>query len=190
MIADAQAQTAQRTVENDGQLKFTLDSGATDYMVNKKSYFNNLKRISPISIAIAKDGESLVAKERGDITVKTFQDDDNSSRIMDEVLYVKDLKCNLMSIDRLCDKGYEVTFKKDGATITKDGQAQFKAYRNGSLYEVDFKIEKNVFAGIANETLNKFSQTLWHSRLCHLNVFHMKKLITEDMEWRKSKGTQ
>lgn len=146
MIAETQAQAAQRTVEDDDLLKLMLDSGATDDMVKKQSYFNSLERIPPVSITIAKDGDSLVAKEMGNISVKTFQDGDNPCHTIPDALFVKGLKHNLLSVGKLCDKGYEVTFKKTEAVISKNGKAQFTATRNGSLYEVEFMDERNVFA--------------------------------------------
>lgn len=185
MIADAKAAAraaANCTTRDDGNLKFVLDSGSTDYMVNNKSYFDDLKKIDPINIAIAKEGEMLVAKECGNISVKTFQEGKDTKRTISDVLFVKDLKCNLMSIGKLCDKGFEVTFTKHGATISKDGQEQFTANRNGSLYEIEFQVEKDAFAGVADEeSRNKLAQSLWHQRLCHLNVFDMRKLIVQDM---------
>lgn len=180
MIADAQA--AHCTTRDDGNLKFVLDSGSTDYMVNDKSYFDDLKQIDPIKIAIAKDGEMLEAKQCGNISVKTVQNGESTNRTMSDVLFVKDLKCNLMSIGKLCDRDYEVTFTKHGARISKDGQVQFTANRNGSLYEVEFQVKKDAFAGVADEwSRKKQIQSLWHQRLCHLNVFDMKKLITQEM---------
>lgn len=92
------------------------------------------------------------------------------------VLFVEDLKCNLMSVARLCDKGYEVIFRKNEATVYKDGKTVFVANRNGMLYEASFQVEK-AFAGVADGD----NQKLWHSRLAHLNVYDMKKLITNDM---------
>lgn len=174
-IVDSQAQSAQCNVE--GELKFVMDSGATDYMVNDKSYFDEMNGIKPISIAVAKDGAKLISRERGNISVKTIHMHDSPSRTIKNVLYVEDLKCNLMSVARLCDKGYEVTFNKNGAMVSKNGETVFVASRNGMLYEVIFQVEKKVFAGIADEN----SQNLWHSRLCHLNVYDMKKLITNEM---------
>lgn len=173
LIVDAQAQAAECNEE--GKLKFVMDSGATDYMVNDKSYFGEVNEIKPISIAVAKDGAKLVSKEKGNISVKTSQN--SPSRSIKDVLYVEHLKCNLMSVARLCDKGYEVTFKKNGATVSKDGETIFMAERKGMLYEATFQVEKTVFAGTANEN----NQSLWHSRLCHLNVFDMRKLINNEM---------
>lgn len=120
MIVDSQAQVTQRNVE--GQLNFVMDSGATDYMVNDKSFFDELKGTEPISIAVAKDGASLVSKESGNISMKAFHGQDLSNRTIKNVLYVKDLKCNLMFIARLCDKGYEVTFRKNEATVSKNSE--------------------------------------------------------------------
>lgn len=81
-----------------------------------------------------------------------------------------------MSVARLCDKGYEVIFRKNEATVYKDGKTVFAANRNGMLYEATFQVEK-AFAGVADGD----NQKLWHSRLAHLNVYDMKKLITNDM---------
>lgn len=98
------------------------------------------------------------------------------SRTIKNVLFVEDLKCNLMSVARLCDKGYEVTFRKNEATVHKDGETAFTANRNGMLYEATLQVEK-AFAGI----VDRDSQKLWHARLAHLNVYDMKKMIANDM---------
>lgn len=82
-----------------------------------------------------------------------------------------------MSIARLCDKGHEVVFKKDVATVSKDGKTVFRANRNGMLYEAIFQVEKTAFASVTDDD----SQSLWHSRLCHLNIYDMKKLMANEM---------
>lgn len=173
LIVDSQAQVTQ--CNTNGEVKFIMDSGATDYMVNDNSFFDVSNEIKPISIAVAKDGASLVSNESGTISVKTSHD--KSSRSIKNVLYVKGLKCNLMSIARLCDEGYEVTFRKNEATVSKGGEIVFVANRKGMLYEVSFQVEKKVFAGIANDE----KRNLWHARLCHLNIHDMKRMVTKEM---------
>jgi len=42
---------------------------------------------------------------------------DKNNLLIHDVLYVKDLKHNLLSISQLCDKGYQVIFKPNSSEI-------------------------------------------------------------------------
>lgn len=164
------------------EITFVMDSGATDDMCNDKKYFNNLVDIDGINISVAKKNEKITATEQGDILVKTFFDGDSETKKMQNVLYVRDLNCNLLSIRKLAKRGYKIVFEGDCATASKNGKTQFVAHAKGNLYEVTFHVDHDAFAGIAGEdNLMKFSQDLWHFRLGHLNVFDMKKLIDHGM---------
>lgn len=171
-----------KSVDGYEQIHLVLDSGATNHIVNNKAFFDNLEGIEPIIISTAKSGAPLVAKQRGDISIKTFFNGDCSTRTIRNVLYVENLKCNLMSIRQLTDKGYRITFNGDDGFISKNGKDVFAARRDGQLYRTTFHIERSVFAGIADvEKLNKASQNLWHFRLGHLNVNDMKRMVNQNM---------
>lgn len=162
---------------------FVLDSGATDHMANDKDYFDDLSSIDGKNISVAKKNEKISVNQQGDILVKTFQSGDSSIKTMKDVLYSKDLKCNLMSIRRLTRNGYKVVFENDDATVMKNDAIIFiaRAKPNG-LYEVELQIEHNIFAGIAGEkNVNRLTQDLWHFRLGHVNVCDLKKMIHNKM---------
>ena len=56
---------------------------------------------------------------------------------IDDVLLVKGLKHNLLSISQLCDSGYDVTFNKDMCIIhNKDNSSAFSTKRQGNLYRI------------------------------------------------------
>lgn len=95
---DVQANSAQRS-EYMSRIKFVLYSGATQHMVNDKRYFVELEDIDNVNISVAKKNESITAKQQGDISVKTFYGNDTSPKTMKNVLFVKDLKCNLYNIN-------------------------------------------------------------------------------------------
>lgn len=87
-----------------------------------------------------------------------------------------------MSIRSLTKKGYSVVFEGDVAYVSLNGNRQFEAHLNGRLYEVVLHADQNVFAGFSGENkLNKFSQSLWHFRMGHLNAVDMKKMINQRM---------
>lgn len=162
-------------------IKFILDSGATDHMVNKKRYFCELSGMSRLTISVAKKNQRLVAKQQGNITVETFYDGLNKTRTIKNVLFVPDLQCNLLSVQRLMNNGFEITFKNKCAYIMLNGITQFVAHQKGKLYEVIFHIKQDIFAGVAAGHLNGASNNLWHFRLGHLNAPDMKKLISKEM---------
>lgn len=82
---------------SDTQIKFIMDSGATDHMANKEKYFADLNEIDDINISVAKKNESICAQHKGDIHVKTTSNGDREKKTMKDVLFVKDLNCNFMA---------------------------------------------------------------------------------------------
>jgi len=57
---------------------------------------------------------------------------------IDNVLFVKGLKQNLISISQLCDSGLDVSFGKDGCVVQhKNGTQLFTAKRKGKLYKIN-----------------------------------------------------
>lgn len=151
-------------------------------MVNRKSYFDSLNKIDTVKIAVAKDGESLVANQHGDIVIKTFHNGDCLAKTICDVLFVDKLKCNLLSIRKLVEKGFKIVFSDQIAYISKNNNVKFVARLKGKLYEVVFYLEKSVFAGHTSEkTIQNVSQELWHFRLGHLNAADMKRLIVNKM---------
>lgn len=160
------------------QIKFILDSGATDHMVNNESYFHELKNIEKVNIGVAKRNMSLCANQRGDILVKTLFNGDCETRALRNVLLVKDLESNLLSIRNLTKHGYRVIFENDFAKVMRDGEIIFVAQDSGKLYEVNLYADQNAFAGMANRHC---SDGFWHFRLGHLNVGDMKRLSEQNM---------
>lgn len=79
-------------MKTSSQIKFVLDSGATEHMVNNENYFDSLSTIEDISISSAKQGAGMCAKQHGDISVKTFYNGDCGTKVIKDVLFVKDLK--------------------------------------------------------------------------------------------------
>lgn len=171
---------AQVTQQHDDimQIKFVLDSGATQHMVNDERYFDKLEDINKVEISVAKRNQNISAKQQGEILIKTFYDGDSSVKAIQDVLLVKDL----MSIRSLTKKGYRILFEGDYAYASVNGQTKFAAHANGRLYEVVLHVDQSIFAGFSDENnIHRVSQSLWHFRLSHLNVFDMKSLIDYQM---------
>lgn len=177
-----QAHALKSTSDDPAKIKFVLDSGATDNMVNNKAHFDSLVNIDKIHISTAKKNEKIYANEHGNISIRTLYNGDTSVRTIQDVLYSKELKCNLMSIRKLTKKGFEVLFKGDDAFVSLNGKTIFVAHAVGNLYEVEFNLERDIFAGITGEdNLKSIAKDLWHFRLGHLSVFDLRKMINREM---------
>lgn len=125
--------------DDSSHIKFILDSGATEHMANNESFFYELCDTNNINISVAKRNSSISANQKGDIHVKLFQSGDCEKKTIRDVLYVKDLKCNLMSIRSLTKHGYRIVFEGDVAEVSKDGKKIFVAQSQNKLYEVKFQ---------------------------------------------------
>ena len=91
------------------------------------------------------------------------------------VLYVEDLKFNLISIAQLCDLGLTCTFDENGVVVTKknDSSMVFKGFRHGHIYLVDFSAKKT---STMTCLFTKSSLGwLWHRRIAHIGMSNLKK---------------
>jgi len=98
-------------------VKFILDSGATDHLVNdEKLFVDYIDLESPIKIDVAKHGEFIFATKRGTVRLN------NGNQItLEDVLYCQNVAENLISVKRLQEAGMTVMFGSNGVKIFKNG---------------------------------------------------------------------
>ncbi|KAK2402491.1 cysteine-rich RECEPTOR kinase [Trifolium repens] len=98
---------------------------------------------------------------------------------LDNVLLVKGLKANLISISQLCDQGLKVDFTKNECLVTSN---------KGELLMKGERSKDNCYLWIPPETAHSttcnVSQTdeanLWHQKLGHLHLRGMIKFISKE----------
>lgn len=85
-----------------------------------------------------------------------------------EVLEVPDLAANLLSVSKICSKGFTVKFTESGCTVLdENGQVFASGTAEGGLYRLNRQVQ-NAFLSSELE--------VWHRRLGHLNVQSLKQL--------------
>ena len=90
------------------------------------------------------------------------------------VLFVASLSFNLLSVEQLCDLGFQCLFTEKEVVVSKKNNDQviFKEFRYNNLYLVDFTFED------ANLKTCLFTKTalgwLWHRRLAHVGMVHSR----------------
>jgi len=97
---------------------------------------------------------------------------------MQNALCVPGLRNNLLSVSRITDKGYSVTFKKKRAFINKENDSTIlTATKRNELYVVDEKIDRAMSA----ESEQGKNVLKWHQRYGHININDLKKMRAEGM---------
>ena len=110
-----------------------LDSGCSRHMTGQESHFKSLKIKDGGEVAFGGDGKEKIIGI-GDIG-------NTSSNSIKNVLLVRGLKHNLLSISQLCDKGYKVIFETDHCAILDKTSNEIKFFekRHKNIYLIDLK---------------------------------------------------
>jgi len=111
------------------QGRWILDLGASQHHCSTKGYYlpETYREISQKAIEIA-DGSKIAAVGIGEMSIGHLH--------LSGVLYVPQVGGNLISIARLIDSGYEVSFGMEACTISNKG-IRLIAKHEGNLYYLD-----------------------------------------------------
>ncbi|WJX13359.1 hypothetical protein P8452_03755 [Trifolium repens] len=104
-----------------------------------------------------------------------------STITISNVALVDNLKHNLLSVAKLCDKGFTINFKPTFCTIesNKDKNVVLKAIRHGNIYILD--LDDNCLSGAKCLITKNDESWLWHRRMAHLNFDLLNKIASKDL---------
>ena len=170
---------------------FLLDSGATEHIINDLRLFTNYKKLEePLSITVAKKGETIQATHTGKIQVKTI----GYSGELINVLYSKSVPTNLISVRRIQEAGMCVVFKENGQVeINKGSTKLIQGKRINNLYIIELIVQnaqnKARAAGHVAVISNMDKYKIWHERLGHISQekfskIKINKLVVDDIYLR------
>ena len=146
-----------------------VDSGASNHLCNDKSMFRD------IDYSVRKEvflGDNRSVQSMGMGTIRVLLNGNNKYRTpveIQDVWYVPNLACNLLSVNQLVQKGYRLTFSRVGCEIVDEGGILVsKIRRKENLW-----ILQNSIATLPNgQALTTFTEgqaDLWHKRLGHIS---------------------
>ena len=141
-----------------------LDSGYSRHMNGDKLLFKSLKEKEDGHVAFG-DGSHSQVLGKGTIDIPGLP-------LLTDVLYIKGLKANLLSITQICDKDFLVQVSKKGCLIlSEEGVQVLKGLRTtDNCYGVVPK--PNVSCRSAQENL----LDLWHQCFGHANYKQVAKV--------------
>ena len=134
--------------------------------------FNTLDSKYESRVKVA-NGQYVNVEGRGDVDIETI----TGKRTFDKVLYVPEIKQNLVSVGQLLKEGYSLSFIDNICTIRDDkGVILFTAKMNNRSFNL----------GVKNEHMNlnitaSSKSVLWHKRLGYFNYVTLKKMADQEM---------
>lgn len=104
-----------RKKNNDKRVRFVVDSGASDHMVNNVDLLEDIRELErPVVISIAKSGEKLRATKVGRMKLKSVVGMNSIKNLeLYNVLFTPGLEENLLSVRWASKSGKRVTFTKE-----------------------------------------------------------------------------
>ncbi|GKA63457.1 putative ribonuclease H-like domain-containing protein [Tanacetum coccineum] len=159
------------------QEKRVIDSGCSRHMNGNKSYLFDYEEINDGFVAFG--GNSKGGKITGKDKISTVKLD------FEDVYFVKELKFNLFSVSKMCDKKNIVLFTDTECVVlssefklTDENHVLLKVPRKNNMYSVDLRNvvpQGGLTCLFAKATLDE--SNLWHRRLGHINFKTMNKLV-------------
>lgn len=159
------------------RLVWLLDSACTDHLINDDQYFADSNDLTtPKDIGVAKSGHTISGTKIGNLSLISIVNNKPFKKCyLKDVLYVKNLRRNLLSAGKLEMGGMKIIFSDGEAKIYRGSILIAVGYRKGAVYEITFELQKK--HGNVEAFLTTNSVDLWHKRLGHVNPQYMKRMI-------------
>ncbi|GJX38850.1 putative ribonuclease H-like domain-containing protein, partial [Tanacetum coccineum] len=153
-----------------------VDSGCSSHMTGKKAYLSDYEDYNGV-VAFGSDPKGGKITGKGKIRTANLD--------FDDVFFIDELKFNLFSVSKMCDKKNSVLFTNIECLILSpsfklldENQAVLRAPRQNGVYSLDLKNivpSGGITCLYANETTDE--SKLWHRRLGHVNFKNINKLV-------------
>eukprot|EP00253_Pinus_taeda_P015909 PITA_15909 len=175
--ATIQIRTKAKTTVNkvDNIMLKDKDFGCSNHMIGDIALFSKLDQSVKSQFTLGTDSKVSVMG-KGEVKIFTKK---GEKKTIEDVYYVHGMKCNLLNIGQLVQKGFNVFFVNDVCTImdrapSKQCIAEVKMTRN-RIFPLRIKaiLKDGVeIAAVTQETFQsepKDENWLWHLRFGHLN---------------------
>lgn len=172
-----------RNIRTNISHKWCIDSGCTAHMCGGIEGFMNLNEATSGKINLASKVSTDI-KRRGSMSLTADVNGRIKNVNINDTLYVPELRTNLLSVGKVCDKGFKVIFESNGATVLdKNRKAVLKADRldSGLYYLRTSALKSSANAEWNDETVEELtSAEIWHRKMGHLNYQDLIKCYQDN----------
>ncbi|KAK4404232.1 Retrovirus-related Pol polyprotein from transposon TNT 1-94 [Sesamum angolense] len=166
------------SVTETGEATWYIDSAASNHMTYNKGAFQTLDESFKTNVKLG-DNHIVKVEGKGSVAINTKK----GTRIINDVMYIPNLRTNLFSVGQMMEKGYTLHFGGDSCTIYDNKDKTLKIAEVRMKEHRCFPIHLQYMGRTAMKAQGDQSW-LWHRRLGHFNfqglkLLHQKKMMTD-----------
>lgn len=157
-------------------MKWYIDSGASMHMTRHREWLQN-ETSPPIQNIRIADNKILQVESCGNVEIRVPASNGTVDKIqVRNVLYVPELKTNLLSVSNIIMSGCKIEFGTNGCQIyNKFGNSVARAKQINGMYRLNTIIcqDSSATAMVAETDEDTY---MWHQRMGHLNFTDLSKI--------------
>ncbi|KAL0423820.1 UNVERIFIED_CONTAM: Retrovirus-related Pol polyprotein from transposon TNT 1-94 [Sesamum radiatum] len=166
------------SVAETGEATWYIDSAASNHMTYNKGAFQTLDESFKTNVKLG-DNHIVKVEGKGSVAINTRK----GRRIINDFMYIPNLRTNLFSVGQMMEKGYTLHFGGDSCTIYDNKDKTLKIAEVRMKEHRCFPIHLQYMGRTAMKAQEDQSW-LWHRRLGHFNfqglkILHQKKMMTD-----------
>ena len=152
-----------------------IDTSAIRYVCYDKMMFSTFEPIETGKKVFMGNSATSDIKGQGRVVLKMTS---GKELTLTNVLYVPEIRKNLVSGSLLNSHGFRLVFEYDKFVLSKSGMYVGKGYMSGGMWKLNvMTIIKSDMNKASSSAYILESSNLWHCRLGHVNYDTLRKLI-------------
>lgn len=155
---------------------FTIDSGCNYHMCKDRKWLTDYSPFDEYRQVRLAGSRTLTAKGRGSVKLSVTRNGEIHMLLLNNVLYVPNLRRNLVSVSKLVEDGVDIDISTDAFILRQNGSELIAGQVNG-LYvlEADDPVEANAVSGTRQVSLKSA-----HSTFAHINIETLRKMLKKE----------
>jgi transposase InsO family protein len=157
-----------------------FDTGATSNMTSNRNWLHNFQPFDQPRPILLGTNQSIDAHGQGSVLATTKTERGHIKIILKEVLYVPELKKNLISPNKLIQKGFQVTLTKHNSFVKLPHALSplFIIHHSGNLPIVKLDVTPSVEeVNISQVSIDEF-----HRNMCHIGEDRLRRAASQSSD--------
>ncbi|KAL7304754.1 hypothetical protein TKK_0002986 [Trichogramma kaykai] len=152
------------------------DSGASQHITFRREWLQDFVESNCEESIFLGDNKACRIKGSGTIMIDRYINGKRFQGQLEDVLFIPDMKKNLISVGACTRKGFSVSFSGDIVQFIKDSRVKGVGTRqSNNIYRMFFKVARPCEVNIA------VGSQLWHERLGHVNQKKLHEMVSKNI---------
>ncbi|GJZ72331.1 retrovirus-related pol polyprotein from transposon TNT 1-94 [Tanacetum coccineum] len=174
MVSDVCAMISEVNLVGTNNSGWWIDTGATRHVCADKSMFHSFRAVDNGQKLYMGNSATADIKGEGDVILKMTSEKELK---LTNVLYVPEIRKNLVSGWLLNKFGFRLVFESDKFVLSKNQMYVGRGYAMNGMFKLNVMVVKNEINKMNSSAYLIESSNVWHSRFGHVNFNSMRRLI-------------